>query len=92
MLRLVTSEPGRDASKRLLLITPKQFFLTDPALTGLNSGSKVKENNVNGKHSGTGPAHTSPAWHAEPPRPAGREQAHVLGSRLPPSWTGAGCP
>lgn len=47
MLRLVTSEPGRDASKRLFLITPKQLFLTDPALTGLNSGSKVKENNVN---------------------------------------------
>ena len=43
------------------------------------------------KHSGMDPDHTSPAWHTEPPRPAGREQAHVLGSRLPPSWTGAGC-
>ena len=31
-----------------------------------------------------------PAWHTEPPGPAGRQQAHVLGSRLLPSWTGAG--
>lgn len=44
------------------------------------------------KHSGTDPDHTSPAWHMEPPRPAGREQAYVLGSRLLPSWMGAGCP
>jgi len=40
MLRLVASEPGHDASKRLFLITPKQFFLTDPALTALNSVAK----------------------------------------------------
>ena len=44
------------------------------------------------KHSGTDPDHMSPAWHMEPPRPAGREQAHVLGSRLLPSWMGTGCP
>lgn len=33
------------------------------------------------RSSGTDPVHTSPPWHAEPPGPAGREKAHVPGSR-----------
>lgn len=69
---------------------PKDFMPSPFSRPGLGDSDHVCFPLLRGCM-GRDPIHTFPAWHMEPPGPAGRVQTNVLGNHLPSFWMGAGC-